>query len=138
MARRVCSLCFRLCAVGDAEAFGVQPGYLPELLRGPPHGAEAFCTAAQFELVVGNAHSHDLVVASAGTALGRAPRNRFDDELDGLEPALGLLVVAVAHANKALALAPCEFLGARLARAQALGITYRQYTSVLLDRGVHL
>ena len=25
-----------------------------------------------------------------------------------------------------------------LARAQALGMTYRQYTAVLLDRGVHL
>jgi hypothetical protein len=33
---------------------------------------------------------------------------------------------------------PREIALARLARAQALGITYRQYTSVLLDRGVHL
>jgi hypothetical protein len=31
-----------------------------------------------------------------------------------------------------------EIALARLARAQALGVTYRQYTSVLLDRGVHL
>ena len=27
---------------------------------------------------------------------------------------------------------------ARLARARALGMTYRQYTAVLLDKGVHL
>jgi len=27
---------------------------------------------------------------------------------------------------------------ARLARALALGMTYRRYTAVLLDRGVHL
>jgi hypothetical protein len=27
---------------------------------------------------------------------------------------------------------------ARLARAEALGMTYRQYTAVLLDRGLHL
>jgi hypothetical protein len=33
---------------------------------------------------------------------------------------------------------PREIALARLSRAQALGITYRQYTSVLLDRGVHL
>jgi hypothetical protein len=33
---------------------------------------------------------------------------------------------------------PREIARARLARAQALGITYRQYTAVLLDRGVHL
>jgi hypothetical protein len=31
-----------------------------------------------------------------------------------------------------------EIALARLARAQALGMTYRQYTAVLLDRGVHL
>jgi len=33
---------------------------------------------------------------------------------------------------------PREIVLARLSRAQALGMTYRQYTSVLLDRGVHL
>jgi hypothetical protein len=33
---------------------------------------------------------------------------------------------------------PREIALARLARAQALGMTYRQYTAVLLDRGVHL
>jgi len=31
-----------------------------------------------------------------------------------------------------------EIAVARLARARAIGMTYRQYTSVLLDRGVHL
>jgi hypothetical protein len=33
---------------------------------------------------------------------------------------------------------PREIVRARLARAQALGMSYRQYTSVLLDRGIHL
>jgi hypothetical protein len=33
---------------------------------------------------------------------------------------------------------PREIALARLARAQALRMTYRQYTAVLLDRGVHL
>jgi hypothetical protein len=33
---------------------------------------------------------------------------------------------------------PREIAVARLARARAIGMTYRQYTSVLLDRGVHL
>jgi hypothetical protein len=31
-----------------------------------------------------------------------------------------------------------EIALARLARAQALGISYREYAAVLLDRGVHL
>jgi hypothetical protein len=33
---------------------------------------------------------------------------------------------------------PREIALARLARAEALGISYREYTSVLLDRGIHL
>jgi hypothetical protein len=33
---------------------------------------------------------------------------------------------------------PREVALARLARAQAVGMTYREYTAVLLDRGVHL
>jgi hypothetical protein len=33
---------------------------------------------------------------------------------------------------------PREIVLARLHRAQALGLTYREYTAVLLDRGVHL
>ena len=33
---------------------------------------------------------------------------------------------------------PREIALARLARAQALGMTYREYTAVLLDRGVRL
>ena len=33
---------------------------------------------------------------------------------------------------------PREIVLARLRRAQALGLTYREYTAVLLDRGVHL
>ena len=33
---------------------------------------------------------------------------------------------------------PREIALARLARAEALGISYREYTSALLDRGIHL
>jgi hypothetical protein len=33
---------------------------------------------------------------------------------------------------------PREIALARLARAKAIGMTYRQYTAVVLDRGVHL
>ena len=33
---------------------------------------------------------------------------------------------------------PREIALARLARAEALGMTYREYTAVLLDTGVHL
>jgi hypothetical protein len=33
---------------------------------------------------------------------------------------------------------PREIALARLARARGLGMTYRQYTAVLLDEGVHL
>lgn len=33
---------------------------------------------------------------------------------------------------------PREIVLARLTRARALGMTYREYTSVLLDTGVHL
>jgi hypothetical protein len=33
---------------------------------------------------------------------------------------------------------PREIALARLARAQNLGLSYREYTAVLLDRGVHL
>jgi hypothetical protein len=33
---------------------------------------------------------------------------------------------------------PREVVLSRLARARALGMSYREYTAVLLDRGVHL
>jgi hypothetical protein len=33
---------------------------------------------------------------------------------------------------------PREIVLARLARAEALGMSYRDYTAVLLDKGVHL
>jgi hypothetical protein len=33
---------------------------------------------------------------------------------------------------------PREIALARLARARALGMSYREYTAVILDRGVHL
>lgn len=42
---------------------------------------------------------------------------------------------AHAHAWKA---PPREIALRRLARAEELGISYREYTSALLDRGVHL
>jgi hypothetical protein len=42
---------------------------------------------------------------------------------------------ACAHAWKT---PPREIVAARLARARALGMSYREYTAVLLDRGVHL
>jgi hypothetical protein len=35
--------------------------------------------------------------------------------------------------------APCrEIALARMARAQELGMSYREYTAIILDRGVHL
>jgi hypothetical protein len=33
---------------------------------------------------------------------------------------------------------PREVMLARLARAETLGMTYREYTAILLDRGIHL
>jgi hypothetical protein len=33
---------------------------------------------------------------------------------------------------------PLEIALARLARAEAIGISYREYAAVLLDRGIHL
>ncbi len=33
---------------------------------------------------------------------------------------------------------PREIALARLARAEALGMTYQEYTAILLDKGVHL
>jgi len=42
-----------------------------------------------------------------------------------------------AHAN-AWTPPPREIALARLARAEALGMTYREYAAVLLDTGVHL
>jgi hypothetical protein len=40
--------------------------------------------------------------------------------------------------NHAWKTPPREIALARLARAEVLGISYREYTSVLLDTGVHL
>jgi hypothetical protein len=42
-----------------------------------------------------------------------------------------------AHA-KAWKAPPREIALARLSRAEALGLTYREYTAMLLDRGIHL
>ncbi len=40
--------------------------------------------------------------------------------------------------QKAWKTPPREIALARLARAQALGMSYREYTTVVLDRGLHL
>ena len=42
-----------------------------------------------------------------------------------------------AHA-RAWKVPPREIALARLSRAEALGMTYREYTAVILDRGIHL
>src|SRR6266513_4476102 len=57
-------------------------------------------------------------LAPAGPARAQLPGNRFDDELDGLQPLAGLLVVEIAHANQALAEALTKLLGAALSRAE--------------------
>ena len=77
-------LAIRLEPLGDAKAFGVPPTYFPDLLCRTPHGAEALRTLAQFEFAVGDAHCHDVLVAPARTAARGVPRNRLDDQLDGL------------------------------------------------------
>src|SRR5262245_44199474 len=43
-------------AVGDAQALGVGPGDLPELLRGAAHAAQAPCALAQVGLCPSDAH----------------------------------------------------------------------------------
>ena len=63
-----CCLSIRLDPLGDAEAFGVRPTYLPYLLGRTPHGAESLCAFAQFELAVGDAHRHDVLVPPARAA----------------------------------------------------------------------
>src|SRR5262249_59761082 len=70
MGRPAC-LSIRLDAIGDAEAFGLQPTYLPGLMCRTPHGAESLCAFAQFEFAVGDAHRHDVLVARRGRRLAR-------------------------------------------------------------------
>jgi len=80
-------------AIGDAEALGVEPAHLPELLRGAPDGAEALRALAKVGFMEGDAHGDDLLVAAAQAAGARCPGNRFDDELDGLQaPSAGAVV----------------------------------------------
>ena len=55
-------------AVGDAEALGVEPGELPQFLRGTPDGADALGAFAQLGLAKGDAHGDDFVVAAAWAA----------------------------------------------------------------------
>src|SRR5882672_2915256 len=82
-----------------------------------PHGAEALGALPKLGFVKCDLQGDDLVVTPAGPARARLPGNRFDDELDGLQPPAGLLVVEIAHANRALAEA-LDKLGAALSRAQ--------------------
>src|SRR5882762_5960669 len=106
------------CTICDSQALRVSPGQLPQLLRRAPHGAEALGALPKLGFVKCDLHGDDLVVAPAGPARARLPGNRFDDELDGLQPPAGLLVVEIAHANQALAEALDKLLGAALPRAQ--------------------
>ncbi len=73
---------------------------------------------------------HRDLFASAGIGHNRGP---------ALDPGAGWRGFCWRKAAaQAWKLPPREVVLARLARAEALGISYRQYTSVLLDRGVHL
>src|SRR5919198_2533167 len=107
-----------LHALGDAEPLGVAPAHFPKLLCRTPDGAEALGALAQFGFVPCDAHGDDLVVAAAQPGGTRAPGDRLDDELDGLEPPAVGLVAQVAHAHEPLTVALEEFLGSALARAQ--------------------
>jgi hypothetical protein len=52
-------------------------------------------------------------------------------------PAGGIFCWKKAHA-RAWKTPPREIALARLARAEALGMSYREYTAIILDTGVHL
>jgi hypothetical protein len=52
-------------AVGDAEALGIEPGELPQLLSRAPDGAEALGAFAKIGFVIGDADGDDFVVAPA-------------------------------------------------------------------------
>src|SRR5262249_61382964 len=95
MGRPAC-LSIRLDAIGDAEAFGLQPTYLPDLMCRTPHGAESLCAFAQFEFAVGDAHRHDVLVAPARAAARGAPRSRLADPLAPAPARVRLLGLRVA------------------------------------------
>ena len=80
------------CTICDSRALCVSPGQLPQRLGRAPHGAEALGALPKLGFVKCDLHGDDLVVAPAGLARARLPGNRFDDELDGLQPRAGLLV----------------------------------------------
>ena len=50
-------------AVGDAEALGVEPAHLPELVRRTPDSAQAFGTLARFGFRITDAHGDHFLVA---------------------------------------------------------------------------
>src|SRR5262249_29167575 len=99
-------------AVGNAQALRVGPGQFPEFLCGAPHAAQAPCAFAQVGLRPSDAHGDDFIVAPPRVSRARGPRNGFNNELDGLEPAGSLFVVQVAHADQPFAVALDELLGA--------------------------
>ena len=70
--------------VGDAQALGVGPGDLPELLRWAPHAAQAAGAFAQVGLGPPDTHGDDLVVATARVSRAGPPWDRLDDEFDSL------------------------------------------------------
>ena len=96
----------------------VVPVHFPQPLLGPPHRAEAPGALAQVDLVEGDAHSDDLVVAPARATRARGPGHGLDDQLDGLQAAAGRGVVQVAHARQPLAEALDELARAMLPGAQ--------------------
>lgn len=74
--------------------------------------------------------AHPGLFASPGIGHNRGPP---------LDPGAGWRGFCWRRASaQAWKLPPREVVLARLSRAAALGMTYRQYTAVLLDRGVHL
>src|SRR5437868_5047372 len=93
-------LSVRLHAVGNAEAFGVEPGHFPEFLGGAPDGAEGLGALAE----VFSCQAMRTATYSSSRRRGlRLPGNGFDDELNGLQPAACLDVVEIAHAHEPLA-----------------------------------
>jgi hypothetical protein len=56
-----------------------------------------------------------------------------------LDPGAGWRMFCWKKASvRAWKMPPREVVLSRLARAEELGLTYREYTAVLLDRGIHL
>src|ERR687888_672046 len=95
-----------------------RPSSVPKASAPDARSRRGAWRARAVRFVPGDAHGDDLVVAAAQPAGTRAPGDRLDDELDGLEPPAVGLVAQVAHAHEPLTVALEEFLGSALARAQ--------------------